>query len=259
MWYNKTAMKKLILILTLFLILINTVFAAPAVVKKEVTVPSVDGFSIKAEFAYPKVPKQKEFSTVVLLHSLGYSSGWWETLPQDLLDSGFAVLKIDLRGHGASVYNSKLVRSSWKSMTNSAYAKYPDDVIKVIEYIKNENSKKVFFANWAIVGSDIGASTAILTADKISYKPKTLVLLSPVVKTRGLYVPVKLANLDHIDIFSISGTNDVSGQKAQEYLKKFSQAAFVTYTSEARSNGMLMLKSDTTLARVIISWLKQYL
>ncbi len=253
-------MKRIILILTLFLLLINTIAnAATNTISKEITATSVDGFTMKGYLEYPKTKNQKEFPTVVLLHSIGYSSDWWCNLPQDLLNQGYAVLKIDLRGHGKSVYNSKLLRTSWSSMTNNAFAKYPDDVIKVIEQVKSENTKKVFFNNWAIVGSDIGASTAILVADKISYKPKTLVLLSPVVETKGLYVPVKLANLDRIDIFSISGTNDNSGHNAQEYLKKFSQATFATYTSESRSTGMLMLKNDNTLARIITSWIKEYL
>ncbi len=253
-------MKRIILILTLFLLLINTIAnAATNTVFKEITATSVDGFTMKGYLEYPKIKNQKEFPTVVLLHSIGYSSDWWCNLPQDLLNQGYAVLRIDLRGHGKSVYNSKLLRTSWSSMTNNAFAKYPDDVIKVIEQVKSENTKKVFFNNWAIVGSDIGASTAILVADKISYKPKTLVLLSPVVKTKGLYVPVKLANLDNIDIFSISGTNDNSGHNAQEYLKKFSQATFATYISESRSTGMLMLKNDNTLARIITSWIKEYL
>lgn len=253
-------MKRIILILTLFLLLINTIAnAATNTISKEITATSVDGFTMKGYLEYPKIKNQKEFPTVVLLHSIGYSSDWWCNLPQDLLNQGYAVLKIDLRGHGKSVYNSKLLRTSWSSMTNNAFAKYPDDVIKVIEQVKSENTKKVFFNNWAIVGSDIGASTAILVADKISYKPKTLVLLSPVVKTKGLYVPVKLANLDKIDIFSISGTNDNSGHNAQEYLKKFSQTTFATYTSESRSTGMLMLKNDNTLARIITSWIKEYL
>ena len=72
-------------------------------------------------------------------------------------------------------------------------------------------------------------------------------------------MPVVLANLNKIDVFSISGTNDVSGQNAQNYLKKFSQATFATYTSEARSSGMLMLKNDSSLARIITSWLGEYL
>lgn len=221
--------------------------------------PSSDGFTIKAELEYPKIKGKKEFSTVVLLHSLGYSSSWWETLPGELIQEGFAVLKIDLRGHGRSVYNKRLVKMSWKGMTNNAYAKYPDDVVKVIEYVKSENNKTVFFDDWAFIGSDIGASTAVLAANKISYKPKTIVMLSPGISIRGLYVPVQLANLDKVDIFSISGTNDFAGKEAEQYLQRFAQDAFVRYTSKANANGMIMLKNDASLSKVIISWIKQYL
>lgn len=251
-------MKRVLLILTFFLLFLNPIFAA-SIVKKDLTVQSTDGFSIKATLEYPKVKKQKEFSTVVLLHSLGYSSEWWETLPQELLDNGYAVLMIDLRGHGRSVYNSKLVRTSWKSMTNSAYAKYPDDVIRVIDYVKTENPKKIFFNNWAFVAADIGVSAAVHAADKISYKPKTIVMLSPVVKTRGLYVPVKMANLNNIDFFVINGTGDLASKEDTEYLKRFAQDAFMTYTSEAKSTGMIMLKNDTSLSKIITSWIKEYL
>ena len=252
-------MKRICFILALFLVLINPVFSASSFVKKDLSVQASDGFTLKATLEYPKVKGQKEFATVVLLHSLGYSSQWWETLPQELLDKGYAVIKIDLRGHGRSVYNSKLVRTSWKDMTNNAYAKYPDDVIRILDNVKLENSKKVFFNNWAFVGSDIGASTAILAAEKMTFKPKTIVMLSPVVKTKGLYIPVKLAHLNNIDIFSISGTEDISGANASKYLEKFAQAAFVTYTSEAKSTGMLMLKNDASLSRIIAAWIKEYL
>ncbi len=253
-------MRRIILILTLFLVLINgVVFAAVKTTKQELTVPASDGFSIRATLEYPKIKGKKEYSTVVLLHSLGYTSEWWENLPADLIKQGYAVLRIDLRGHGRSIYNSKLVRTSWKSMTNAAYAKYPDDVQKVLEYVKKENTKKSFFNSWAIVGADIGGSTAILASDKMPYKPKTIVLLSPIVETKGLYVPVSLAHLDNVDIFSISGTGDTGSVEAQEYLKKFAQAAFAEYTSEARSTGMLMLKSDKSLAKIITSWISEYL
>lgn len=252
-------MRKLILILTLFLLVINPCFSADKIMRKEIAVQAADGFGIKAELEYPKVKGQKEYSTVVLLHSLGYSSEWWEDLPQNLLDNGYAVLKIDLRGHGKSIYNAKLVRTSWKDLKNSAYAKYPHDVISVIEKVKSENSKIQFFNKWAIVGADIGASTAVLAAEQMNVKPKTIVTLSPVVNAKGLYIPVKLAHLNKVDIFSISGKNELSAQKSQEYLEKFAQAAFVTYTSEANSTGMIMLKNDASLARIITSWLKEYL
>lgn len=253
-------MKKIVLtILALVLFFTNTsVFAAQNIVKKDISAQASDGFNLKATLMYPKNKEQKEFATVVLLHSLGYNSQWWDSLPDELLSKGFAVLEIDLRGHGKSVYTSKLTKVSWKSMKNSAYAKYPDDIIKVIESVKNDNTRRVFFNKWAIVGSDIGASAGVLAADKYPTKPKTIVMISPVVKTRSLYIPVSIAQLDNVDFLSITGTDDITSKEAEAYLKKFAQDTFAEYTSDSKTYGMLMLKNDPKLSKVIVEWIDPY-
>ncbi len=254
-------MKRFVLcILALFLVFINTsVFADSNFTQKEIKAAASDGFNLKATLTYPKDKTKKEFSTVVLLHSLGYNSQWWGNLEQDLLDKGFAVLAIDLRGHGASIYNSKLTKSSWKDMKNSAYAKYPDDVIKVINQVKEEYSKKIFFDNWAVVGVNIGASTAVLASDKLSVKPQAIVMISPVVKTKDLYIPVSIAHLDNVDFLSITGTDETESQEAEAYLKRFAQKNFATYVSPVRTSDMLLLKNDPELSRIISAWINEYL
>ena len=254
-------MKRIIIyILTLFLIFINTsVHAAPATVQKEIKAVSVDGFNIEATFTYPKIKSQKDFSTVILLHSLGYNSQWWEDLPKELSEKGYAVLMIDLRGHGASVYNSRITKNSWKNMKNSAYAKYPDDILAVINKVKEENPKRTFFNNWAIVGADIGASAGVLAADKMPIHPKTIVMISPVVKAKGLYIPVSMAHLDRVDFLSISGTDDIMSKDAEAYLTKFAQDEFATFTSESKTTGMMMLKNDEGLSKMIAEWVAEYL
>lgn len=254
-------MKRIIItILTLFFMFINTYSeAAQNYVKKEVKAVASDGFNIEAVLTYPKIKTQKEFPTVILLHSLGYNSQWWEDLPNDLLVKGYAVLTIDLRGHGASVYNSKLTKNSWKNMKNSAYAKYPEDVLAVINKVKEENTKRVFFKNWAIVGADIGASTGVLAADLMPLHPKTIVMISPVVKAKGLYIPVSMAHLDGVDFLSISGTDDIMSKDAERYLIKFAQDEFATFTSESKTTGMMMLKNDPGLSKMISEWISEYL
>jgi pimeloyl-ACP methyl ester carboxylesterase len=254
-------MKRIIfIILTLFLFLINTsVKAAPALTQKDIKVVTKDGFNIYANLTYPKIKGQKEFQTVVLLHSLGYNSQWWENLPKNFLNKGYAVLTIDLRGHGKSIYNSRFTKLSWKNLKNSGYAKYPTDVVAVIEEIKKENTSKQFFNQWAIVGADIGASTGILAADKLKSSPKIVVMISPVVETKSLYIPVSIAHLENSDFLSISGTDDTDSQKAAEYLSKFAQNQFMTFTSESKSTGMLMLKNDPGLTNFITEWVSEYL
>lgn len=254
-------MKRFILsILALFLVFINTsVYAASNFTKKELKVAASDGFNLKATLTYPKSKTQKDFPTVVLLHSLGYNSAWWGNLQNDLLDKGFAVLAVDLRGHGASIYNAKLTKTSWKDLKNSAYAKYPDDVIKVINQVKEENPKRTFFNNWAIVGANIGASAGVLAADRMKDKPKAVVMLSPVVKMKDLYIPIAVAQLDNVDFLSITGTEEAEAQESEAYLKRFAQKSFATYVSPAKSSGMLLLKNDPELSRVISAWLNEYL
>lgn len=249
-----------IFILALFLMFINTgANAAQNVVKKDIKAVATDGFNICATLTYPKVKNQREVSTVVLLHSLGYNSQWWEDLPKELLAKGYGVLAIDLRGHGTSVYNSKLTKNSWKSMKNSAYAKYPDDIMAIINQVISENSKKKFFNNWAIVGADIGASAGVLAADKMTVHPKTIVMISPVVKAKGLYIPVSIAHLDGVDFLSISGTDDIMSKDAEAYLAKFAQDEFMTFTSDSKTTGMMMLKNDEGLSKMIAEWISEYL
>lgn len=248
------------IILTLIFFLTNSsVNAAPSIMQKDIKVVADDGFNIYANLSYPKIKNQKNIQTVVLLHSLGYNSQWWENLPKNLLDKGYAVLTIDLRGHGESVYNSKLIKLSWKNLKNSGYAKYPTDIVSVIEEIKKENTFKQFFNKWAIVGADIGASAGILAADQLKSYPEVIVMISPVVETKGLYIPVSVAHLETSDFLAISGTDDTDSKEAAEYLSKFAQNQFTTYTSDSKSTGMLMIKNDKGLANFITEWVCEYL
>lgn len=242
-----------------FLFTNNMVDASQNIISKDLKVVATDGFNIEANLTYPRRKNEKEFSTVVLLHSLGYNSQWWEHLPDLLLERGYAVLKIDLRGHGNSVYNAKLTRNSWKDLNNSGYAKYPDDIVSVFNQIKNEYPKKVFFNNWAIVGADIGASAGVLAVDKMKNYPRTVVMLSPVVKTKGLYIPISIAHLENTDFLSITGSDDFMSKKAEAYLSKFVQNEILSYTSSSKSTGMLMLKNDEELCKIITEWISNYL
>jgi len=250
-----------VVILALFFVLINT-FAcfAQNYTKKNLALTSSDGFNLRATLTYPKIKNKREYQTVVLLHSHGTDSTWWGDLPNSLLENGYAILTIDLRGHGFSVYNSKLIKVSWKSLTNNAYKKYPDDVMSVINYIINEYPKMQFFDEWAIVGSDIGASAGIIAADKLKItKPKTIVMLSPVVQTRGLYIPVSIAQLSDVDFLSISSSDDSTSLEAEKYLKKFAQNEFSIYTSPSKHSGMVILKNDPEIIPFITEWIKEYL
>ena len=183
----------------------------------------------------------------------------YNELTKELLAKGYAVLTIDLRGHGDSVYNKKLAKTSWKNLKNIGFAKYPNDILAIMNTINNENTKISFFKNWAIVGADIGASAGILAADEYTVEPKTIVMISPTVNSRGLYIPVSVAHLETTDFLAISGTGDIASEEAEKYLSKFAQSEFMSYTSDSKTTGMLILKNDPGLALLIAEWIFEYL
>lgn len=249
-----------LVILALFFVLINTCICyGESYTKKNIALAASDGFNLKATLTYPKIKGKREYKTVILIHSLGTNSGWWGELPSILLKNGYATLAIDLRGHGGSVYNARLGKVSWKNLTNNAYKKYPKDVTEIVNYIQEEYPKLKFFNDWAIVGSDIGGSAGIIAADMLNIKPKTIVLLSPVVQTKGLYVPVSVAQLNGVDFLSISSVDDAASLEAEKYIMKFAQNEFSIYTSPSKHSGMVLLKNDPEIAPFIAEWLKQYL
>ena len=68
-----------------------------------------------------------------------------------------------------------------------------------------------------------------------------------------------LTELDNIDILSITGKNDYFGKKADKYLKKFAQSTYAEFTSSSATTGMIMLKHDEILSKVICAWIDEYI
>ena len=253
-------LKKIILFLLIFLAFIcitsNTSCQAKTI-KKEIEVQTKDARILKATVSYNKIDGVSKYPTVLLLHSLGYSSINWGTLIDDLNYAGFAVIAMDFRGHGKSVYNANLQQKSWVYLTPKAYQKFPNDVYTVLNAAQTQ-AKMVSLDNMAIVGADIGANTAILTCKLLTKKPKALVLISATTSFKGLYVPVTLTEIGQIPILSISSAQDGYCLKEQLKLSKFSQGAFYVKNYPKGGMGMMMLKTNPNMSRDITNWLTKY-
>lgn len=252
-------MKKIfVLILVIFAFCATTLTAHCKVIKKEIEVQTKDARVIKATLSYVDIPGLKSYSTVVLLHSLGYTSETWGNLVSDLNNAGYAVIAIDFRGHGKSIYDTSFKKKPWIYFTPKAYQKFPSDVITVLNETKKQY-KMVSLNNMAIVGADIGANTAVLVADELSKKPKTLVLISPTTSFKGLYIPIALADMGYIPVLAMVSTKDKYCLKEEQSLAKFSQGGFYAQNYPNGGMGMLMLKVNPSMSQDIVKWVIKYL
>lgn len=226
-------------------------------INKEIQIETKDARVLKATLSYLKIENAQKYPTVLLLHSLGYSSASWSNLPEALVNAGYAVITMDLRGHGKSIYDANLKQRSWQYFTNKIYQKFPSDVVQMLEEVEKQ-SKKVDMNRFAIIGADIGANTAILVSKSITKKPKALVLISPTMTFKGLYVPIALSEIGHVPVLAITSQKDLFCLQEQEKLARFSQGAFYVKNYPNGGMGMLMLKVNPTMSSDIIKWLASF-
>lgn len=253
--------KRIFLLILVIFVLINTgqkTYCANKIIKKEIEIETKDSRIIKATLTYPKIEGVTKHPTVLLLHSLGYSSENWGNLIADLNAIGCAVIAMDLRGHGKSIYDINLKRKVWNYFTPKTYQKFPNDVVAILNQAQAV-SKKVDLNNWAIVGADIGANTAVLTVKAYKKKPKTMVLISPSMDFKGLYIPIAMTEIGTMPILSMASTQDSHSISEQQKLSKFAQGGFYAKNYPKGGMGMMMIKSNPTMAMNITKWIAKYL
>lgn len=252
-------MKKFLILIIFMLIFTPTLsFAKDNVKKKKVAFVSMsyetkDSFVIKSKLFYP-LNSDKVHPLVVMLHSIGYSSEYWGNIVNQFTEKGVAVLQIDLRGHGQSIYDTNFKIQSWHYYTEKNYKNYPSDVEDVLKYLAM-NYKNISTTDYAILGADIGANTAILAAEKMPNKPKCMVLISPTREYKGLYTPVAMTNLGTMPILAMVSIRDNHSVNEAEALKRFAQAEYNIKKYPSGGMGMLMIKVNPEMSTNIVDWI----
>lgn len=147
----------------------------PAEKPRSEIVTAKDGWPIALTY-WPSKLKQ-DACVVVLLHGLEGNQLDWGTLPKQLQDKGYAVINVDLRGHGQSKKSSPTVekvetkksKSTGKGTVESSNLKardfeamYLGDMEAVKHFILEEHQKQNLNMNkTAIVGAGMGGAVAL--------------------------------------------------------------------------------------------------
>ena len=211
-----------------------------------------DQYVVRAKLMYPLEIK-KSYPMVVLLHSLGYSSEFWQSLPDAFNQAGFAVLKIDFKGHGMSAADIYFKKRSWIYMNDKAFQTFPNDVYNILKIIFKEY-KNIAPNFVSFVGADIGANTAIITAEMMTYKPVCMVLIAPSISFKGLYTPIKYADAGPIDTLAIATEQDSTSVNQLPELKKYAQGNYETKIYKNGGMGMLVIKLNPDMPADITNW-----
>ena len=181
---------------------------------------------------------------VILLHMLGGNRKVWERneFAALLADNGYAVLTVDMRGHG----DTRGVQD-WEAVASDLQQIWTEFV----------GWDEVDEARTAVVGGSIGSSMALIMADN---QPtiSTVVLLSPGIEYLGVPIDQHILTYGQRPMLIAASEEDTYSADSSRTLQRVAQEAeLILY--EGAGHGVQMFGAEPTLATSILEWLNIHL
>ena len=202
-----------------------------------------DQVTLIADF-YPAPAASDDAPVILLLHMLNSNRAAYDPLIPDLHRSGYALLNIDMRGHGASGG-----ARDWDAAI--------DDVVSGwtgwLDEAGHTNESGL-----AIIGSSIGANVALISCAEIE-SCRGAVALSPGLDYRGVKPESALVDgLADRSALLVAAQNDASSSEAirQMFLKAKGDVSARLY--RGRAHGTRLFDSEyESVSRLILHWLAE--
>ncbi len=200
---------------------------------EKVSFKTIDGVQIVGN--YYKSPVEGNDKAVLLLHQFSKDKDMWGDFPEMLVQAGFSVLAIDLRGHGES-------GGSRDDLVDAI-----NDVLAAKEFLTVQN-----LTNVSIVGSSIGANLALLSG---AWAAK-VVVLSPGLAYKGIVVENNLPEPVGEALVIVS-EEDAQSFASVPYLNQALGGQGKIQIEHDLGHGIAMLNAKPELKQQIINFMLQ--
>jgi pimeloyl-ACP methyl ester carboxylesterase len=133
-----------------------------------------DSVDLRGSFDLP-TGASAPIRAVLLLHGYGEDRSVWNDLKKELLGRGWAVMTIDLRGHGQSkTRNGRPFEASpeWRASSQE----FPFDLDPALDWLKSQ--PRIDSGRIVVIGSDIGANLALIASGRFP-EVRTVVAINP--------------------------------------------------------------------------------
>ncbi len=201
------------------------------------------------------IPEQDQSPTVILLHMLGKTRADWDDMAQSLVNKGYAVVSIDLRGHGESTKQDGSTIDVLQ-FTEDDFQNMVMDVEAVLKVLRKD--VRIDSTRIAIIGASIGANVALQAAAADPQIP-VVVLLSPGKIYRGIRTDTALLDYGKRTILIAASDEDEYAANSSRYLRELAQGYSKLLMYNMIGHGTEMFNAATDLETEIFDWLDAYL
>ena len=225
---------------TIFGLLLATLAANAQPPPSETITLARDDAALAADF----YPADADAPVILLLHMLNSNRAAWDPLIPDLSDAGYALLNIDMRGHGDSGGSR-----DWEAAIN-------DVVDGWVGWLGEAGH--LSDSGLAIIGGSIGANVALISCAEVEVC-RGAVALSPGLDYRGVKPESALVDgLADQAALLVAAQNDASSSTAirQMFLKAKGDVSARLYRGRAHGTRLFDSEYDS-VSRLILGWLAE--
>lgn len=234
-------MRKIRCLIALCCLTFATVGASLAQAEGEtITRQTESGIALVADFH----PAADGAPVIMLLHMLNSNRAAWDPLIPDLSAAGYAVLNIDMRGHGDSGG-----AQDWEAIIHDAAVGWRDWLA---------DNAHIGDGGLAIMGGSIGANVALISCAQLEIC-RGAIALSPGLDYRGVKPEAALVDgLADRAALLVAAQNDKSSSSAvrQMFLNTKGQVTARMYRGRAHGTRLFDSAYDSVSA-LILSWLEE--
>ena len=198
------------------------------------------GATLAADF-HPAGP---DAPVLLLMHMLNSERAAWQPILPDLHAAGYAILNVDLRGHGGSGR-----QRDWQAAIADAVDGWGGWLRE------NDHAAE---SGLAIMGGSIGANLAIISCAEISFC-RGAIALSPGLDYRGLQPESALVDgLADRSALLLASQADASSSAAIRQMFSRAKGAVTARLYPGRAHGTRLFDSDyDSLSGLILGWLRR--
>ena len=219
-------------------------------VMEEVSFSSADGVEVSGSWIVP-IPEGKSkkgrWPVVILLHGNGMNRRDWSVFIPDLVRDRFAVLALDLRGHGQGGSSAASSSGSAEYVLESGVFDI-EAALKWLKSQKNADEKRI-----AMVGIGLGGEIAYLSSGSFKKNVKAAVVICP---SYDAVIDGAFASVEPKGILFCSASKSQQGMAmlAAQTLANFTKEPkrIIEYNSAAC--GIAMFYKHPGIKRAILDW-----
>jgi pimeloyl-ACP methyl ester carboxylesterase len=183
--------------------------------------------------------------SVLLLHGYGEDRNVWQDFKDQLVARGWAVLALDLRGHGQSTVRNQKTFAATTEWRTSPH-EFPHDIDPALDFLKAQprlDSRRI-----VVIGYDVGANLALFASGKFQ-EVRTVVAVKPDLK-ESLLLAGSAQDFQPRSALVVADETQAGALKTQIQ----TPARFLTLPT---NGGATAVFKNKQLTDAIMAWLKE--